>query len=81
MIVYVHNLQTAIVGKNQIKTVFDLEYERIHNLEGYDCIWQYYFQPGEYDTDDDDDSYDQHQDEDSYNWKTYRNIDYYSKFI
>ena len=66
-IVYVHNLRTAIVGKNQIKTVFDPEYERIHNLEGYDRIRQYYFQPGEYDTDDDDDSYDQHQDEDSYN--------------
>jgi hypothetical protein len=67
LIVYVHNLRTAIVGKNQIKTVFDPEYERIHNLEGYDRIRQYYFQPGEYDTDDDDDSYDQHQDEDSYN--------------
>ena len=47
--------------------MFDPEYERIHNLEGYDRIRQYYFQAGEYDTDDDDDSYDQHQDEDSYN--------------
>ncbi len=62
-IVYVHNLQTDIIGENQIKTVFDPEYERIHNLEGYDHIWQYYFQPGKYDTDDSDDS-DQHNDED-----------------
>ena len=54
-IVFVHNLQTDIVGKNQIKTVFDPEYEQIHALEGYDCIRQYYFQPGEYDTDNDDD--------------------------
>ena len=54
-IVFIHNLRTHIVGKNQIKTVFDPEYERIHALEGYDRIRQYYFQPGEYDTDNDDD--------------------------
>ena len=53
-IVFIHNLQTEIVGKNQIKTVFNPEYERIHALEGYDCIRQYYFEPGEYDTDNDD---------------------------
>ena len=53
-IVFVHNLQTDIVEKNQIKSVFVPEYERIHALEGYDRIRQYYFQPGEYDTDNDD---------------------------
>jgi hypothetical protein len=42
--------------------VFDPEYKRTHNLEGYDHIQQYYFQPGEYD--DNDDSGDQHQDND-----------------
>ena len=54
-IVFVHNLRTGIVGKNQIKTVFDPEYERIRAVEGYDRIRQYYFVPGEYDTDDDED--------------------------
>ena len=54
-IVFVHNLQTDTVGKNQIKTVFDPEYEWIHVLEGYDHIRRYYFQPGKYDTDNDDD--------------------------
>jgi hypothetical protein len=62
-IVYVHNLRTDIVGKNQIKTVFDPEYERIHSLEGYDRIRQYYFQPGQYDTDDNDDSEQQHDED------------------
>ena len=54
-IVFIHNLRTDIVGKNQIKTVFFPEYDRIHTLEGYDCIRHYYFRPGEYDTDDDED--------------------------
>ncbi len=54
-IVFVHNLRTDIVGKNQIKTVFDPEYEQNQALEGYDRIRQYYFQSGEYDTDNDDD--------------------------
>jgi hypothetical protein len=63
-IVFGHNLRTDIVGMNQIKTVFDPEYERIHALEGYDCIRQYYFQPGEYDTDDNDDESDMFIDED-----------------
>ncbi len=63
-IVFVHNLQTDIVGMNQIKTVFNPEYERIHALEGYDRIRQYYFQPGEYDTNDNDDGSDMFIDED-----------------
>ena len=52
--VFIHNLQTEIVGKNQIKTVFDPEYERIQTLRGYDRIRQYYFEPGDYNTDDED---------------------------
>ena len=33
-IVLTHNFRTGIVGRNQIKTVFDPEYERYVNLEG-----------------------------------------------
>jgi hypothetical protein len=35
--------------------VFDPEYARIENLQGYDRIAQYYFRPGDYDSDVDDD--------------------------
>ncbi len=58
-ILFIHNLWTEIVGKNQIKTVFDPEYERIQTLRGYDRIWQYYFEPGDYNTDDEDDEDDE----------------------
>ncbi len=44
----VHNFRTDYVGYNQIQTVFDPEYVRVENLEGYDCISQYYFRPGDY---------------------------------
>jgi hypothetical protein len=54
-IVLIHNYCTELVGFNQISTVFDSEYVRIHNLEGYDRITQYYFRPGEYNSDDNDD--------------------------
>jgi hypothetical protein len=47
-IVLVHNFRTDYVGYNQIKTVFDPEYVRIENLQGYDQIAQYYFCPGDY---------------------------------
>ena len=40
-IVLVHNSRMDIVGSNQTKTVFDPEYERFINLEGYDCISHY----------------------------------------
>jgi len=30
--------------------VFDPEYARIQNIEGYDRIAQYYFRPGDYDS-------------------------------
>ena len=56
-IILIHNYCTELVGFNQINTVFDSEYVRIHNLEleGYDRIAQYYFRPGEYNSDDNDD--------------------------
>jgi hypothetical protein len=54
-IVLIHNYRTELVGFNQINTVFDSEYVHIHNLEGYDRIAQYYFRPGEYNSDDNDD--------------------------
>ena len=54
-IVLLHNFCTEFVGYNQIKTVFDPEYARIENLQGYDRIAQYYFRPGDYDSDVDDD--------------------------
>ena len=54
-IILIHNYHTELVGFNQINTVFDSEYVRIHNLEGYDRITQYYFRPGEYNSDYNDD--------------------------
>jgi hypothetical protein len=39
----VHNFRTKIVGLNQIRTVFDPEYERYILLRGYDRIRRYYF--------------------------------------
>ncbi len=54
-IVLIHNYWTELVGFNQINTVFDLEYVRVQNLYGYNRIAQYYFRPGDYDSDDDGD--------------------------
>ena len=48
-IVLVHNYRMDYVWYSQIQTVFDPEYVRCENLQGYDCISQYYFCPGEYD--------------------------------
>ena len=45
-----HNFWTDYVGYSQIKTVFEPEYEHIANLEGYDRVAQYYFRPGDYDS-------------------------------
>eukprot|EP00804_Cyclotella_cryptica_P016741 CCRYP_002055-RA/>CCRYP_002055-RA protein AED:0.07 eAED:0.07 QI:0/-1/0/1/-1/1/1/0/232 len=53
-IILTHNFRTDIVGRNQIKTVFDPEYERYVKLEGYDRIGQYYLQPGDFNSDSDD---------------------------
>jgi hypothetical protein len=47
-IVLVHNFLTEYLGYSQIKSVFDPEYVRVENLHGYDRIAQYYFRPGEY---------------------------------
>ncbi len=52
-IILVHNYCTHTVGQNQIEAVFDSEYAWVVNLEGYDCISQYYFCPGDYNTDSD----------------------------
>ena len=35
--------------------MLDPEYERIQTLRGYDRIWRYYFEPGDYNTGDEDD--------------------------
>ena len=53
-IILIHNFRTAYVGYNQIRTVFEPEYARIQNLSGYDRIAQYYFRPGDYDSEEDD---------------------------
>jgi hypothetical protein len=57
-IVLVHNFRTDYVGYNQIRTVFDPEYVRIKNLQGYNQIAQYYFCPGDYDSEVDGDGTD-----------------------
>ena len=46
----VHSFQTEYIGYSQIKSVFDPKYVCIENLHGYDQIAQYYFRPGEYDS-------------------------------
>ena len=50
-IVLVHNFRTEYVGYSQIKSVFEPEYVRVENLHGYDQISQYYFRPGDYNSD------------------------------
>ena len=47
-IILIHNFRTEIVGLNQIKTVFDPEYKRYNNLEGYGRIRQYYLHPDDF---------------------------------
>ena len=51
-IVLVNNFCTDYVGMNQIKTVFNSLYVCMENLEDYDWIAQYYFKPGDYNIDD-----------------------------
>ena len=48
-----HNYCTHLAGINQIKTVFDPEYERSVAIEGHNKIYQYYFQEGDYVSDSD----------------------------
>jgi hypothetical protein len=57
-IVLIHNFRTDIVGCNQIKTVFDPEYERFITLDGYDRISNYYLQPEDFESDTDGDEND-----------------------
>ena len=47
--VLIHNVCIELVGTNQIKTVFDPEYEHIINLEGCDRI----FLPDDHDNNND----------------------------
>jgi len=42
-IVLVHNFRTETVGFNQIRTVFDPQYEMYISLSGYDRIRRFYF--------------------------------------
>jgi hypothetical protein len=39
---YVRGVIGFLDGLNQIATVFDLEYEKVINVEGYDRIHRYY---------------------------------------
>jgi hypothetical protein len=55
-IVLIHNFRTDIVGCNQIKAVFDPEYEKYLSIEGHNKIYHYYFQPGDYISDSGDDN-------------------------
>ena len=57
-IIFINNFRTEIVGRNQISTVFDPEYEQVINLEGYDRIQKYYLWPGDYEKDDNDNEID-----------------------
>jgi hypothetical protein len=52
-IVLIHNFCMEYVGGSQIKTVFDPKYDWVTNLVGYDQITQYYFQPGDYKSEED----------------------------
>ncbi len=50
-IVLIHNFRTELVGRNQIKTVFDPEYERYITLDGYDRISKYYLRAEDFESD------------------------------
>lgn len=51
-IMLIHNFRTELVGSNQIKTIFDPEYERVVSIEEYDRIIRYYLHPDDSDSDD-----------------------------
>ena len=58
-IIFINYFQTETVRQNQITTVFDPEYERVVNLDGYDQIQKYYLCMEDYNTDDNfDDAFD-----------------------
>jgi hypothetical protein len=52
-IISIHNFCTEKVGHDQIAEVFDPEYKCVKNIHGYDRIRRYYLQPGDYETDND----------------------------
>jgi hypothetical protein len=51
-IICVHNFQIELVGLNQISEVFNPKYKNVINVHGYDRIWRYYLEPGDYETND-----------------------------
>ena len=59
-IILIHNFRTEILGLNQIKTVFDSEYKKDINLEGYDRIRQYYLRPDDFELEIDENDVDLH---------------------
>ena len=59
-IILIHNFRTEIVGLNQIKTVFDPEYERYINLKGYDRISQCFLHPEDFELENDENDVDLH---------------------
>jgi hypothetical protein len=69
--VLLHNFRTEIMGLNQIRTVFDTEYEKYISLHGYDRIRRYYFN--------NDDVYDDWIINKYLNYFSFR-LNYYSKF-
>jgi hypothetical protein len=62
-IVLIHNFCTEHVGYSQIKTVIDPKYAWVENLVGYDQIAQYYFQPGDCNSEEDWDDEDGNENE------------------
>ena len=50
-IIFIHNFRTEVVGRNQIAEVFNPEYERVVNIHGYNHIRRYCLEPGDYETD------------------------------
>jgi len=51
-IIFIHNFRTEKVGHNQITEVFNPEYAHVVNIHGYNRIRRYYLEPGDYETDD-----------------------------
>ncbi len=59
-IILIHNFRTEIVGLNQIKTVFDPEYEQYINAQEYDRTRQYYLHPDDFELEIDENDVDLH---------------------
>ena len=50
-IIFIHNFRTEKVGHTQIIEVFNPEYAHVINIHGYNHIRRYYLEPGDYETD------------------------------